>query len=113
MQRISPSAARLAIVSIFFVTAAGLIGAPAPPASAAYGGSNGKIAFADWDSCDSQTCTAIDIFSMNPNGSGKTLLSAGTPFQFNQAPVWSPDGRSIAFQKRPASDARPDIYTMS
>src|SRR3954463_12104660 len=70
MQRITPSAAKLAVVSIFFMTSAALVGSPATPASATSSGSNGKIAFVDWDNCDSQACTSIEIFSINPNGSG-------------------------------------------
>lgn len=51
----------------------------------------------------------IRIFSMRPDGSQVTQLTDG-PF-VDRGPVFSPDGRSIAFS-RAAEGSNPDIYAM-
>lgn len=51
----------------------------------------------------------IRIFSMRPDGSQETQLTDG-PF-VDRGPIFSPDGRSIAFS-RAGAGSNPDIYAM-
>jgi Tol biopolymer transport system component len=83
-------------------------------ASATFPGANGKIAFNGFDGAD------YDVYSVNPDGSGLTLLTAESPAD-EIGPAWSPDGRKIAFYSNrddpnPTS-CRPrctyDVYVMN
>jgi Tol biopolymer transport system component len=62
----------------------------APPAQAAFPGANGKIAFAH-----SAGDGGLQIYTINPDGTGLTPLTSGPGSSFS--PAWSPDGRKIAF----------------
>ena len=61
-------------------------------AGATYPGANGKIAF----STDQDPNGNVDIYTVNPNGTGETQLTHG---EFGHAgdPNWSPDGTKIVF----------------
>jgi len=59
-------------------------------AHGAFPGGNGKIAFARYE-----FFPELDIYVMNPDGSGRTKLTSTTGWDFN--PAWSPDGSRIAF----------------
>jgi Tol biopolymer transport system component len=60
------------------------------PAHATFPGGNGRIAFSDG---------ATNIFTINPDGSGESLLT-GPPDQCGKSnPAWSADGTKIAFSK--------------
>jgi Tol biopolymer transport system component len=61
------------------------------PAEAAFPGKNGKIAFV----------RDGGIWTVNPDGSDQTFLSAGG------APAWSPDGSKIVFERSE------DVWTMN
>ncbi len=45
---------------------------------------------------DSRT---LEIFTMRPDGTGVRQLTAGAPGEHSNFPVWSPDGRQIAYLK--------------
>jgi hypothetical protein len=61
----------------------------AGPASAAFPGSNGAIAF------QSDRNGATEVYRMSPDGFGQTLLS--NTMGPNSKPAWSKDGEKIAF----------------
>jgi TolB protein len=65
-----------------------LLGASA--ANATLPGANGKIVFVRQDACGSNL--ECHMFTINPDGSGETLLAAG-----GQSPRWSPSGTQLAF----------------
>ena len=80
----------------------GLLFTVSAPAGAAYPGANGLIAF-------ERNIGNLEIFSINPNGTGATNLTNNAAT--DQDPSWSPDGSKIAF----ASDRSGtfDIWTMN
>lgn len=80
--------------------------AQAPPASAAFPGVNGKIAFVGTRDGDNE------IFTINPDGSAQTQLTFNTAS--DELPSWSPDGTKIAFAStRDGDPDNPDIYVMN
>ena len=71
----------------------------APSAHATFPGANGKIAFV----------RGSDIWVMNADGSGQVNLTNSPDYE-NQ-PVWSPDGARLAFSRSPGSGG--EIWTMN
>jgi Tol biopolymer transport system component len=64
----------------------------------------GKIAF----TADSPTDTGSDLYVMNADGSGRTLLVALPDWEI--APAWAPDGTRIAFDSVSEDGTRRAIY---
>ena len=62
-------------------------------AGATYPGANGRIAF----STDQDPNGNVEIYTVNPNGSGETQLTHGE-FGHASDPNWSPNGSKIVFQ---------------
>lgn len=54
-----------------------------------------------------------DVFLIRPDGSGERNLTLSLPNTFAEAPVWAPDGNSIAFDGVPNSDVLRDIYLVT
>jgi len=84
---------------------AALVVAVVKPAEAAFPGKDGKISFVRTTGPPS---FGNQIWTMKPNGSGQTQITdTGSNFQ----PVWSADGRKIAFTSGRGT-ASVDVYTM-
>jgi Tol biopolymer transport system component len=93
------------VLLLTVVIAIGL-GATCPPAWATFPGSDGRIAFS------SDAAGDLDIWTVNPDGSGATNLTGGSSAPaFALEPDGSPDGSKIAFRAGRADAA--EIYTMS
>jgi TolB protein len=95
----------LRTTATFAVVAAcvALPAALAPPAEAAFPGTNGKIAFmshrdANWE-----------IYAMNSDGTGEQNLTTNPAS--DEQPAWSPDGQRIAFTSM--RDGNQDVYVMN
>ena len=54
-----------------------------------------------------------DVFLIRPDGSGEYNLTEPLPNTFAEAPVWAPDGQSIAFDGVPNSDELREIYLVT
>ena len=77
----------------------------APPAHAAFPGTNGRIALMS----DRDAPGEFEVYSMSPDGSNQTRLTntSGTDAQ----PMWSPAGTKIAFSSRREGVSK--IFTMN
>ena len=83
-------------------------------ADAAHPGLNGRIAFQDYTSCSPSSCASVDIFTINSDGSGKTLVTPTVPFEFNLNPKWSPSAPKIAYEHSSnSSSSKQDIFTIN
>ena len=78
-----------------------LVGVDARPASGAFPGRAGKIAFV------SDASGSDDILVMSADGSGRENLTVGPEHDYE--PAWSPDGRSLAFVRE---GVQPAIYLL-
>jgi len=54
-----------------------------------------------------------DVFLIRPDGSEEVNLTASLPNTFAEAPVWSPDGSTIAFDGVLNSDSLRDIFLVT
>jgi Tol biopolymer transport system component len=94
---------RLLTALTTFVLALGFVAPALNPASGAYPGANGLIAFhSDRDGNQ-------EIYVMQADGTGQTRLT--TNGATDSAPAWSPDGTRIAF--RSSRDGNSEIYVMN
>lgn len=95
-------------VLIFALVASGALAGFAGPGHArdAFRGANGKIAF--WtENSPSSGVFWDEIWVINPDGSGLRRLSPAAAQTTPQAPVWSPDGRKLAYVDYPS------VYVMN
>lgn len=51
-----------------------------------------------------------DLFSVRPDGSGLRQLTSGT--ELDSAPIVSPDGRQVLFERRASAGGSADLYTV-
>ena len=93
------------------VCAAALVVLGAGSASARSQAANGRIAYVSDGGCRFDLSQKNeDIFSMNPDGSGKADLSRNA--EPESAPAWSADGALLAFG-RPGKGGNDDIFVMA
>jgi Tol biopolymer transport system component len=81
--------ARLAARIALLTAVLGMLVVPSAVARATFPGTNGRIAFADWDTGQ--------IYAVNPDGTGLVQLTHARSFAGD--PSWSPDGTQIVFEK--------------
>jgi TolB protein len=82
---------------------AALLLGPATPSRGAFPGANGKLAYS------SARDGNIDVYSIDPDGSGETRLTSDPGVDSN--PAWSADGRRIVFHSTRSGAV--DIYVMN
>jgi len=51
-----------------------------------------------------------DLYSIRPDGSGQRQLSSGA--ELDSAPIVSPDGKRVVFERRASTGAAADLYTV-
>lgn len=64
-------------------------------------------------SADGRTVAFVrggDVYSIRPDGSGLRHLTSGA--EFDSAPIVSPDGKRVVFERRAAAGAAADLYTV-
>jgi Tol biopolymer transport system component len=76
------------------------------------------VRYFDWSPQSSKivfsTCSPWALWTVNADGSSETQLAGGEPVYFPtyDAPVWSPDGRKIAFERN-LDGVNSEIYTIN
>jgi hypothetical protein len=95
-------AALLAVAATGLLAAVGLVVLYVQPAEANYPGKPGKIAFAGYESNDSE------IYTINPNGGGKLNVTDNTSDDYNSD--YAPNGKRIAYVNDAGADR--EIYTI-
>ena len=74
-------------------------------AEATFPGKNGRIAYANYDGTD------YEIYTINPDGSGKTQLTHNNTDDID--PAYSPDGKKIVYAGQDGQGGDLEIYTIN
>lgn len=113
MSKIVPPLASAAL-AVLLASAVALIVVSQKPAKASYPGKNGDVVFTlveeGWRNQDWGVLSA-QVYRMNADGTGHRQLS-DTP-GFNQNPVWSADGKKIAFTNDREGNNLEEAYWMN
>ena len=87
----------------------GLDTALAPSSASA---ANGRIAFSQWDLLPGGNLSGhSNVYTINPNGTGRRQLTHVAAAQAAGAPDWSPDGTRIVYESNQTGDYR--IWVMN
>jgi Tol biopolymer transport system component len=82
------------------------------PAAAAAAAANGRIAFSQWDLLPGGSLSAhSNVYTINPNGSGRRQLTHVGATEAAGEPDWSPDGAKIVYESNQTGDYR--IWVMN
>jgi TolB protein len=89
-----------------------LAAAYAPPSAATAAVANGRIAFSPWDLLPGGNLSAhSNVYTINPDGTGRRQLTHVGAAQAAGAPDWSTDGTKIVYVSNQTSDYR--IWVMN
>src|SRR5215472_9518085 len=81
-------------------------------ASAASSAANGRIAFSQWDLLPGGNLSGhSNVYTINPNGTGRRQLTHVSATQAAGAPDWSTDGTRIVYESNQTGDYR--IWVMN
>src|SRR5215472_12320329 len=84
--------------------------APSPAAAAV--AANGRIAFSQWDLLPGGNLSGhSNVYTINPNGTGRRQLTHVSKKQAAGAPDWSADGTKIVYESNQTGDYR--IWVMN
>jgi TolB protein len=105
------SARNVTLAGLALVCALGAAGTAlcTGPASAAFAGANGKLAFFSTRGSAPGSPSA-DIYLIRTDGSAETNVTPTSALEVD--PAWSPDGSRIAFVRQSGSGADRDLYLM-
>jgi dipeptidyl aminopeptidase/acylaminoacyl peptidase len=82
------------------------------PSAAAAAAANGRIAFSQWDLIPGGNLSGhSNVYTINPDGSGRRQLTHVSAAQAAGAPDWSADGTKIVYESNQTGDYR--IWVMN
>jgi Tol biopolymer transport system component len=93
------------IAAAVAVACAVALSAVSEKAEATFPGKNGRIAYAGWNRGKD-----YEIYTINPNGSGKTQLTHNNTDDID--PAYSPDGKKIVYAGEVGPKGNYELYTI-
>jgi TolB protein len=83
-----------------------------PAVASTAAAANGRIAFSQWDLLPGGNLSGhSNVYTINPNGTGRRQLTHVGKTQAAGAPAWSPDGTKIVYESNQAGNYR--IWVMN
>ena len=97
------------IVAAVLMACAVVVLALSEKAEATFPGKNGRIAYAGWNR--GEGLKGFEIYTINPDGSGKRQLTHNNTGDFY--PAYSPDGKQILYVGKDGPKGDLEIYTIN